>query len=174
MAGYKGWSMSNNAVAAYENGEKPLSKWTKADIIEAIENQAELKCRIEKLKKVPASSLKNVCLKCSSWHHTSNHYNKTDFYTLDVERVENLTDEDLDVTIENYKLDKKEKTEVKPTEEEWECSFLEWSGSRRHPKATEVTEIGIIKGEWFYRKNGSKKSVNSRGFRMIKKVEKTA
>lgn len=28
MAGYKGWAMSNNAVAAYENGEKPLSKWT--------------------------------------------------------------------------------------------------------------------------------------------------
>lgn len=24
MAGYSGYSMSNNAVAAYENGEKPL------------------------------------------------------------------------------------------------------------------------------------------------------
>lgn len=32
MAGYNGFSMSNNAVAAYEDGEKPLSKWTKADI----------------------------------------------------------------------------------------------------------------------------------------------
>lgn len=29
MAGYNGYSMSNNAVAAYENGEKPLSKWKK-------------------------------------------------------------------------------------------------------------------------------------------------
>ncbi len=26
MAGYNGWSMSNNAVEAYANGEKPLSK----------------------------------------------------------------------------------------------------------------------------------------------------
>ena len=26
MAGYSGWSMSNNAVTAYEDGEKPLSK----------------------------------------------------------------------------------------------------------------------------------------------------
>lgn len=26
MAGYNGFSMSNNAVAAYEDGEKPLSK----------------------------------------------------------------------------------------------------------------------------------------------------
>ena len=30
MTGYKNdYSMSNNAAAAYENGEKPLSKWTK-------------------------------------------------------------------------------------------------------------------------------------------------
>ena len=39
MAGYNGWSMSNNAVAAYEDGEKPLSKWTKADIFDAIKEQ---------------------------------------------------------------------------------------------------------------------------------------
>jgi len=29
MSGYDGYSMSNNAVDAYENGEKPISKWTK-------------------------------------------------------------------------------------------------------------------------------------------------
>ena len=28
-SGYSGYSMSNNAVNAYENGEMPLSKWTK-------------------------------------------------------------------------------------------------------------------------------------------------
>lgn len=39
MAGYNGFSMSNNAVAAYEDGEKPLSKWTKADIFEIIEDE---------------------------------------------------------------------------------------------------------------------------------------
>ena len=37
MAGYNGFSMSNNAVEAYENGEKPLSKWRKSDILETIE-----------------------------------------------------------------------------------------------------------------------------------------
>ena len=51
MAGYNGFSMSNNAVTAYEDGEKPLSKWTKADIFEVInEQEVELKCSIEKLK----------------------------------------------------------------------------------------------------------------------------
>ena len=94
MAGYNGFSMSNNAVAAYEDGEKPLSKWTKADIFGAIEEQeVELKCSIEKLKKLPVKVLKEICLIYSSWHHTSNHYNKTDFYSLDVDRIENLTDD---------------------------------------------------------------------------------
>lgn len=55
MAGYCGYSMSNNAVDAYNDGEKPLSKWTKRAIIEAIEEAVEcedlqLQCDIEKLK----------------------------------------------------------------------------------------------------------------------------
>ena len=29
MAGYCGYSMSNNAVAAYDEGKKPISKWKK-------------------------------------------------------------------------------------------------------------------------------------------------
>lgn len=39
MAGYHNYSMSNNAVQAYNTGEKPLSKWTKAVIIEALLEQ---------------------------------------------------------------------------------------------------------------------------------------
>ena len=37
MAGYNGWSMSNNAVQAYEDGEKPLSKWTKKTLVYALQ-----------------------------------------------------------------------------------------------------------------------------------------
>ena len=63
MAGYSGYSMSNNAVAAYENGEKPLSKWKKADILEAVKTQeVELKCSPSKLQKLPAVLLKEICL----------------------------------------------------------------------------------------------------------------
>lgn len=123
MAGYSGWSMSNNAVDAYSNGEKPLSKWTKADIFDTIEEQEiELKCSMEKFKKLPVKVLKEVCLRYSSWHHTSNHYNQTDFYSLDISRIENLTE-------------------------------------------------GIVKGDWFYRKNGTKKKTTANGFEFIKKLE---
>lgn len=169
MAGYNGWSMSNNAVAAYEDGEKPLSKWTKTDIFDEIENQeVKLKCSMEKLQKLPAKALKEVCLTYSSWHHTSNHYNRTDFYSLDIDYIENLTDEKIEGLIRDYKADKK--TEDKPLDEKWRCAFLEWSGTRKHPKATEVIEEGIIKGNWFYRKDGSKKKTTANGFRFIEKI----
>lgn len=170
MAGYNGFSMSNNAVAAYEDGEKPLSKWTKTDIFDAInEQEVELKCSIEKLKKLPAKVLKEVCLIYSSWHHTSNHYNKTDFYSLDIDRIENLTDDKIEELFSDYKADKK--VESKPSEEKWKCAFLEWSGSRKHPKATEVIEEGTVKGNWFYRKDGSKKKTTANGFRFIKQIQ---
>ena len=172
MAGYNGFSMSNNAVAAYEDGEKPLSKWTKADIFGIIEDEdreINLKCSISKLRKLPVKILKDVCLTYSSWHHTSSHYNKTDFYSLDVKAVENLTDERIDELIAECKADKD--TEDKPSEEKWECAFLEWSGSRKHPVATEVIEEGIVKGDWFYRKDGSKKKTTANGFRFIKRIQ---
>ena len=41
MAGYDNYSMSNNAVAAYQTGEKPKSKWTKKDIMEELRDQSE-------------------------------------------------------------------------------------------------------------------------------------
>lgn len=170
MAGYNGWSMSNNAVAAYENGEKPLSKWTKTDILETVENQeVKLKCSMEKLRKLPAKVLKEVCLTYSSWHHTSNHYNETDFYSLDEERIENLTDAKIDELLNEYKTNKKEESE--PTEEKWKCAFLEWGGTRKHPTATEIVEEGTVKGDWFYRKDGSKKKTTANGFRFIEKLE---
>ena len=169
MAGYYGYSMSNNAVDAYENGEKPLSRWRKSDILEAIEeSEIELKCSMEKLRKLPVKILKEVCLTHSSWHHTSNHYNKTDFYSLDEDYIKNLTNEKIEELIIEYKADKKE--EEKPTEEKWKCTFLEWSGTRNHPKATAITEDGIIKGNWFYRKNGTKKKTTANGFHFIEKI----
>lgn len=118
MAGYNGFSMSNNAVEAYYNGEKPLSKWKKADIIEAIENAIKdgnltLNCNMEKLKKLPVKILKKLCLYYSSWHHTSNHYNKTDFYSLDIDTVAELTDEKLTMKLQKVKQKRKQNQKKK-------------------------------------------------------------
>lgn len=128
MAGYNGYSMSNNAVAAYESGEKPLSQWTKGDIISDIERlvsakEIDISFDISNLKKVPVSMLKDVCLKQKSWHHTSEYYNRTNFYSLDFDKIENLTDKDIKSYLETAKEQKVNSKE--PIAEKWECSFLE-------------------------------------------------
>lgn len=169
MAGYNGFSMSNNAVEAYHNGEKPLSRWNKREIIQAIkELDIELKCSLEKLQAAPLQVLKDRCLYCSSWHHTSKHYNRTDFYSIDEDEIAELTDTKIDEYIACYNEAKSSKNEEK--EEKWECAFLEWTGTRNHMKAREVIEEGVIKGEWFYRKDGTKKKTTANGFRRLREL----
>lgn len=175
-AGYYGYSMSNNAVDAYENGEKPKSKWTKDDIIDEIENNIEHpKFSINKLSKLPLPLLKRLCLTYSSWHHTSSYYNSTDFYSIDYDFLEELTDSKIDEILKRYKEEQAEEKEEKRKaneEQRWECEYLEWSGTRKHPKAKTITDTGVIKGNWFYPDNSSgKKSTSARGFYKIKRLD---
>lgn len=63
MAGYFNYSMSNNAVSAYEDGEKPLSRWSKKDIMAEIKKQVEsgeltLCCDISRIQKTPLEVMK--------------------------------------------------------------------------------------------------------------------
>ena len=97
--GYVGSSMSERAVAAYENGEMPKSKWTKAAMLTALNTQLtefednnqlttqereELSTAITRMKK---EDIFTTFLYNSSWHHTSKFANATDFYrvTEDIE-----------------------------------------------------------------------------------------
>lgn len=90
--GYSGYSMSNNAVDSYKRGKKPLSKWSRQDIIDRIKMYDEDK--VEMFKDVPTSVLKTL-LSSEEWHHTSNHFNKTDFYDIDVDKIEEMTTDKL-------------------------------------------------------------------------------
>lgn len=97
MAGYNGYSMSNNAVAAYEDGEMPLSKWTKTAILNVISENCEMADeKANLLKKMTAKELKDAFLKRSSWHHTSMFYNCTNFYALDFEAIEKTSSEEIE------------------------------------------------------------------------------
>ena len=175
MAGYKNFSMSNNAVSAYDTGEKPLSKWTKTEILSEISRlvksgDLELGCSMDLLKKLPVNELKNAVLKRSSWHHTSSHYNKTDFYSISDSKCAALTNAEIEERINFLKKQPKVKPSEKPAPRIAECTFLEWSGSRAHPKATKITEIGEIKGNWFFRSDGTKKSVTAKGFYVLREL----
>lgn len=164
---YSGYSMSNRAVEAYADGEMPLSKWSKQSIIdEVVEYDHFTK---DDLKKFTKKVLTKYFLERSSWHHTSSYCNKTDFYSINSNRAENGSIDDLEELKECYKKEAKkvEKLEVKKAK----IKYLEWSGSRSHPKATEVEDYAVIIGNWAYFTGGNKKSLSSNGFRIIETYE---
>lgn len=98
MSGYNGYSMSNNAVSAYENGEKPISKWTKVDMLAAVKSiNPEIATHAQKLT---APELKSMLLKKTSWHHTSSKFNETSFYSVSESAAEELTAEKITRVIE--------------------------------------------------------------------------
>jgi len=121
MAGYFEYSKSNNALDAEESGRYPATT-------------------LGKLLGVKPKAIKAL-LVSTEWHHTSSHYNKTNYYDAEEaqERLEEL----------------KAWQEPKAGEiVHLGCSgkFLDWSGSRNHPKATEVEfkDLTVIeKGDWF-------------------------
>lgn len=152
-SGYSGYSMSSRAVAAYENSEKPISKWTKAEILERVneiltDNEIIPKFSMGILKKLKVTSLKNLVLEKSSWHHTSSHFNKTDFYSVSEYVVENLTDEKILNAAENAAVEIPKQSKVFKAN----LHYLEWSGTRKHPKATErvLENVNIEERGCFY------------------------
>lgn len=172
MAGYSGYSMSNNAVEAYKEGRMPYSKWTKNTLLKVLKEQAEdegFEVKPEHwavFRKMPVKQLREVLLYESEWHHTSSWYNQTSFYAIDYDSNEDYAS----IPIERSSRESSKNEELEK-EEVWRCKYLEWSGTRRHPKATEYESYGVIKGNWFYMINdrGSvkKKSVNAKGFEKV-------
>ena len=121
MAGYFEFSKSNNAVAAEESGRYPATT-------------------LGKLLGVKPKAIKAL-LTTSEWHHTSSHFNKTDYYDAEEaqERLEELKAWQEPKAGEIIHLG---------------CSgeFVDWSGTRNYPKATVVKFEGlevVEKGEWF-------------------------
>lgn len=141
MAGYHNFSMSNNAIDAYRNGEMPLSKWTKGIILEKLEIRDY---NVEMFKKLTVAQLKKYFLRYSSWHHTSSRYNCTDFYSMDWDTVEEFAKGDL--IIEKETKEKKVETTVKSM---IEIEYPVWGGTRNHPRITGYeTMEGERNGDW--------------------------
>ena len=137
MAGYNGFSMSNNAVAAYDDGLLPASK----------------------IKQVPAMLIERF-VRYAEWHHSSKAYNRVKFYDPDVvlatfglaEAADECGDPiaaapEAIAALAAHKAEKKSGGEVHHN-----CSaeWIEWSGSLKRPTATERKETGCtvsIKGQ---------------------------
>lgn len=126
--GYDGYAMSNNARMAYEDCEMPLSKWTKTELLSAIRSYNVSTDIILALQKHNTDTLRRELLMYSGWHHTSEYYNKTNFYAIDVDKVNELTVNRID----NW--DKVENT-VSSLKYRGDFNYVEWQGSRNYPKA---------------------------------------
>ncbi len=124
--GYAGFSMSNRAVDAYDRGEKPYSKWLKAEMLDAVE---DLNPTIhDKCKRLSAPELRRILLVPQGWHHTSIFLNKTEFYSIR-EDIEELNPEDVPEHVVNNK---------DLVEGFWgDITYMEWSGSKNHRRAKE-------------------------------------
>lgn len=164
--GYNGYSMSNRAVAAYEAGERPKSQWSKSAILEELE---ALELDTRELKRLPLAILRDLTLTKSSWHHTSSRYNRTDFYMVGLS--EDLTASEVDELIASHKrlqAEKRAEKEAKKLEKPKRVRFayLEWGGTRRHPKATECVAEGDLIDGWIHASFG-RKALSTRGVRII-------
>lgn len=91
MAGYKGYSMSNRAVRAYDEGKMPISKWTKTAILDGVEGYLKSYDNSEhfgKFEGLTKSELKQFLHTDGEWHHTSKYYNRTTFFTIDEDSID--------------------------------------------------------------------------------------
>lgn len=161
MSGYYGFSMSNNAVSAYNCGEMPFSKWLKRDLIDAIEDMLEDKAYITKFKKLTVKQLKKYFLYKSSYHHTSKMYNKTNFYQINEVAVNQFLEGELEIV--NEEQAQKEQKEM------IEIEYPVWGGTKRHTKIVGYeTMTGEIKGDWCISGTGRKK-LSGNWIKVIKK-----
>lgn len=183
MAGYDGYSMSNNAREAYEDGYMPKSKWTKASMIEAIKTYIEDNLdedewnhfSFDKLNDLTKEIMFQTFFIYKEWHHTSSKYNRTDFYGIDKYNVKNMTNDMLSQLIEEGKKARAEKSNHKESKSKnpqgmYLCEFKHWTGTKKHPKCEIVQAVGEIKGKMFYSTKYGNKRLSTDGFRIINEV----
>jgi hypothetical protein len=147
--------MSNNALAAYDRGVKPLSKIT-----------------LEDLKKAGWTQTKSFSLflartgfwRSTEWHHSGGDwFNKVDFYCPShlANKWLGTSEADRATLRAQYK-----ESRVKPPESEGikvSGSYTIWGGSRRRPRRMgEQPFAGLKLGDWIHLDSGGKKKASGR------------
>lgn len=130
-SGYVGYSMSVRAVQAYEDGDRPKSKWTKKEILSRIEYK-NYNFTKEAINKMPVKILKEQLLTRTSWHHTGKFLNKTEFYNIDYDYLDELTNEKIENIIKEYKEEEEKK---KTKKYKGTIKYLEWGRNKKASKS---------------------------------------
>ena len=151
-SGYDGYRMSKRASEAYRNGEKPLSRWTKKEIVSLSGD--------ERMAGYPLSVLRKYFLYQSSWHHTSRYANKTDFFAISEDAIRNIDINELDRLAEEDRKQRQASATEKPKKAI--ISYGEWEGTRSHPRLVMREEYAIVIGRWAYLESGKRKDLTGR------------
>jgi len=130
MAGYHNYSMSNNAVEAYERGEMPISKWSKKAIMEELSKYTVKPEHMAAFKTMSIDELRDKLLCSCGWHHTGKYYNQTFFYSVEYDEDEDYLEPE-DTTDIIYKL------------ENWDC--IKYNKKRRAFKNISKSEFEAAK-----------------------------
>jgi|TARA_R110000737_G_C14579667_1_gene485439 hypothetical protein len=153
MAGYNYTEgMSNNALDAYNEGKKPLSKITIKDLKES---------GWKGTKKQALDLAKNGHWKPSEWHHSGGTwYNQVSFYDL-----QDLLDIDSSLSVKESVNEKiwysKINRWLENKNHTVKGSFPIFGGSRSRPKFLGEQEFkGILKGNWIFLDDGGKKKAD--------------
>lgn len=154
-AGYYGYSKSNNAKSAEEEGRFPASV-------------------ISKKLKIPTDLIRKY-VHTREWHHTSKTYNKTPYYDMNVVAVTfGLLPEDEDEGLEHnpeaIAALKSWSPNKKETVLRGDVTWLDWVGHGKRKRPVEYTARNIkiiVRGSFIYfddeRGKAWKKKINSNG-----------
>lgn len=152
MAGYADdFSMSNNAIDAYDRGLRPRSKWTKSDILDALPANARAYLQLDEY---PLEFLREYFLYPEEWHHTSKLYNKTEFYRPRINSIDD-TPEDVQDLYRVW-LQRQQKAQAAKTAapRKARVTYTHWIDKRTHRT---VTEYALVRGPWIYTQSGLRK-----------------
>lgn len=167
-------SMSVNAAIAYENGERPISKWRKDDILNGLGREL---VAVLNLDRYPAAFLKEMFLEPVAWHHTSRHYNVTDFYAL---RQTGSIPQEQALLASRYPEWMEEQARVKAAKAVREepvkalVRYLVWpksGGRKKRPVARE--EYAILLPPFAYLASGTRKRLDGSRFEVVRRFEST-
>ena len=157
---YRGHSISEEALTAYSAGAKPLSKWTKPEIILALSVRDVPEEWIHRLSKLPVAVLREKLLQKTGSYYTSCWFRLTDFYKVTEPDEQTVIDcEALACAKQNA-----QNTEIV----NGIATYPVWTGTRRNPEHEDYNVKGFIRGQWFYGEDGARKSIYGKGFRFKK------
>lgn len=159
-SGYNGYSMSKRASEAYRNGEKPLSRWTKKEIVSLSGD--------ERMAGYPLSVLRKYFLCQSSWHHTSRYANRTDFFAISEDAIRNIDIDELDRLAEEDMKQRQASAMEQEKPKKAIISYGEWEGTRSHPRLVMREEYAIVIGRWAYLESGKRKDLSGRHVKSCK------